>query len=89
MTIVKKCLRFIYNRLLVVIYTSGCIFQAKGDELLSYIDGVGVQIGYILVLSKDNFPKHIGQIIVIFDRLCNAGLESNATKLSFWLKEIK
>ena len=39
------------------------------------IKGVKTYIDDILVLSKEMFPEHMYQIIVIFDRICGAGLK--------------
>ena len=58
-------------------HASADIFQAKMDNLHGGIDCVKTYIYYILVLVKDNFPKLIDQIIVIFARLCNYGLKVN------------
>ena len=66
--------------------TSGDIFQAKVHELLGDINSVKTCINDILVLSKDSFEKHIGQLKIIFSRLRAAGLKVNAPKCSFGLK---
>ena len=39
-------------------------------------------------LKEGIFEKHIGQIIIIFGILRDAGLKVNAPKCSFWLKDI-
>ena len=57
------------------IFASGDIFQAKLNELLSYIKGVNIYIDDILVLGKGILSLHIDQIIVIFYRLCTTGIQ--------------
>ena len=59
---------------------SGEIFQAKLDELLSYIKGFKTYIDYILVLGKGIFSQHICQLIVIFARLQNTVIKVNDSK---------
>ena len=60
--------------------TLGDIFQAKVDELLSDIEGTKTSIKYILVLIKDCFTNHIGQLRVIFGRFYAVGLKVNSLK---------
>ena len=62
------------------------IFQAKVDKLISDIKGVKTYIDDIIVLSKDSVENHIEQLIIIFGRLCAAGLKFNAPKCSLVLK---
>ena len=69
-------------------YNSGDIFQAKVDEMLGDIEFVKICINDILVLSKERIYKHIEQPMIIFGRLCAAGLNVNSTKCSVVLKEI-
>ena len=59
MTIVTEFEKLNYNRLLMDMCSSGYIFQAKVDDILSNIDGIKTYIYDILVLSKDIFYKHI------------------------------
>ena len=66
----------------------GEIFQAKGDELLSDIEGVKTYSNDILVVIEDIFEKHIEQLRTIFGKLRAAGLKVNAPKCSLGLKEI-
>ena len=58
-TIVTEFGKFVYNCLPMGMCTSGDIFQAKVDELLSDIEGVRTYIKNILLLTKDCFRKHI------------------------------
>ena len=51
-TIVADFGRFRYNRLYFGMCMSINILQAKVDELLCYVEGVRIYIGYILVLIK-------------------------------------
>ena len=60
--IVTEFGKFIYNHLHMGMCALGDIFEAKVDELLSNIVGVKMCIDDILVLSKDRFEKHIGQV---------------------------
>ena len=87
-TIVTEFRNLIYNRLPMGMRASGDIFQAKLDELLGDIKAVKTYIDNILVLSKDWFRNHIEKLIMIFGRLCAAGLKVNTPKCSFGLKEI-
>ena len=65
---------------------SGDIFQDKVYELLGDIELFKMYIDDILVLSKDIFEKHIGQLRIIFCRMCAEILKVNAPKCSFGLK---
>ena len=67
---------------------SGDIFQAKVDELLGNIEGIKTYTGDKLVLIKCCLKNHIEQLRIIFGRLCASGLNKNAPKFSFGLKEI-
>ena len=58
--------------------TLGDILKAKADELLGDIEGVKTYIDDIIVLNKDSFEKHIGQLRIIFGRLSTVGLNVNA-----------
>ena len=51
------------------------------------ISRASTYIDDILVLSKDCFTKHIEQLRLIAGRLRASGLNVNATKCSFGLKE--
>ena len=51
-TIVTEFGKFRYNRLPTSMCASGDIFQAKLDELLSYIEGVEMYTDGILVLRE-------------------------------------
>ena len=73
-TIVSEFGKFRYNHLLMVLCASGYIFQAKVDQLLGNIEG----IGDILVLNKDYFKKHTEYLKMIFVRLRATGLKVNA-----------
>ena len=88
MTIATAFGKFIYNRLLMGMCTSGDIFQAKVDELLGDIEGAKTYTDYILILNKDFFRSHIDDLGIIFRRLRAAGLKDNAPKCSFGLKYI-
>ena len=79
-TIVTKFGKFRYNRLPIGMCASGDIFQAKLDKLIGDIEGVKTYIDGILVLRKDRFENHIGQLRIIFARLRAAGLKVNAPK---------
>ena len=68
--------------------TKGGIFQAKVDELLGDIEGVETYIDDILILGKDSFENYIEQLIIIFGRMCAAGLQVNVNKWIFGVKEI-
>ena len=65
---------------------SGDIFQAKVDKLIGDIEGVKTHIGDIIILRKYCFGKHIENLIMVFGRLCAAGLKVNAPKCSFGIK---
>ena len=75
-----------YNGLLMVMGTSGYIFQSKLYKLCSDIEGVKMYIDDILVLSKNCFRKHIEQLIIIFGRLRVLHLKVNAPKCIFLVK---
>ena len=62
------------------VYALGYIFQAKVDKLLGGIEVVKTYIDDIIVLNKDCFRNHIGQLIIKFGRLPATGLNTNATK---------
>ena len=85
-SIVTEFGKFRYNSLLMGMCASGDIFQAKVDKLLADIEGVRTYIYDIIVLDKDLFENHIEQPIIIFGRLCDAGLKVNAPKCSFVLR---
>ena len=87
-TIVTEFWEFKYNSHPMGMCALGDIFQDKVDELLGDIDGVKTYIDNILVLSKDSFENHIDQLIIIFVRLCAAGLKFDVPKCSFWFKYI-
>ena len=74
-TIVTEFGKIIYNRLPMGMCNSGEILQAKSDELIGDIEGVKACINDILVLSRDISEDHIGQLRIIFRRLCSAGLK--------------
>ena len=78
--IVTEFGKFIYNRLCMIMCTSGDIFQAEVDKLLGDILVVNKYINYIPNLSKNILEKHIGQMIIIFGRLRAAGVEVDAPK---------
>ena len=86
--IVTEFGKFKYNHLPMGMCSSGDIFQAKVDKLLGDTEGVKMYIDGILGLSIDCFGKHIYQLIMIFSRLRAEGLQVNAPKCSFGLKEI-
>ena len=67
---------------------SGDIFQAKVDELLGDIEGFKTYIDDIFVLGKDSLERNIYQLILIFYRMCAAGLKVNAPKCSFGFNDI-
>ena len=48
-----------YNNISMVMCASGYIFQAKLDNMISYIEGAKIYIDDILVLSKDSLYKNI------------------------------
>ena len=72
----------------MVMCDSGDILHAKVDNIFGDIKIIKIYINYILVLIMDIFYKHIKQLKVVFNRLCGVGLNANASKCSFWLKEI-
>ena len=78
--IVNEFGKFRYNGLPMGICASGGIFQAKVDEILSYIEGFKTYIDDTIVLSKDCFKKYIEQLMIIFGRLHTAGLKVNDLK---------
>ena len=80
--------KFGYNILPMGMCASGDIFQAKVDEILGDIEGFKMYIDDILVLGKNSFENHIDQLRIIFGRLRAAGLQVNAPKCCFGLKEI-
>ena len=86
--IVTKFGKFRYNYFPMGISALGDIFQANIDKLLCDIEGVKTYFDDIIVLSKDSFENHIGQLIILLDRLRAVGLEVNSPKCSFGLKEI-
>ena len=88
MTIVTEFGKCKYNRVPMGMCASGDIFQAKVDKLLSDIKSGKMYIDDLLVLNKDSFENHIDQMGIILGRLRAAGLEVNAPKWSFGLKEI-
>ena len=72
----------------MVMCALGDIFHAEVYKLIGDIDGVKAYIDDIIFLSKDSFENHIGQLRMIFRRLCATGLKVNAPKFSLGLKEI-
>ena len=88
MTIVIEFGKFRYNRLPMGMCASGDIFQANAYELLGDIEFIKKYTDGILILSTDSFKNHIEQMRIIFGILCTVGLKVNATKFSFWFKEI-
>ena len=87
-TIVTEFVKLKYNLLPMGMCTSGDIFQSKLEKLLGDIEGVKTYIDDIIVSSKDIFENHTEQLRIIFGRLRAAGLEVNAPKCSFGLKDI-
>ena len=87
-TIVTGFWIFRYNRLRMGMCVSGDIFQDKLYKLLSNIEGLKTYIDSVLVLSKGGLSKHIEQLRIIFGRLRDSGLKSNAPRFSFGLKGI-
>ena len=71
-TIVTEFGKFRYNRVPMGMCTSGNIFQARVDELLSDIQGVKTYINDILILGKWVLSQHIYKLRVVFYRLCAA-----------------
>ena len=65
---------------MVVLFVYGGIFKAKSDELLGYIKGFKTYNFYRLVLRKGGLYQHTYRLIVIFTRLCAAGLKVNYLK---------
>ena len=82
-TIVTEFGKFSYNRLPMVMYDLGDIFQDKVDKLLGYIEVIKTYINNILVLSKESFENYIGQLKIIFSRLRASSLKVNLPKCSF------
>ena len=68
-TIVTGYFKFKYNSIPMGMCTSGYIFQAKSDKLISYIEGVKTYIDDILVLIKERLYYHIEKLRRIFCRL--------------------
>ena len=56
-TIVTKFGNFRYNGILMGIFASGDIFQAKADDLIGDIKLFKIYMDDIMVLSKVSFPK--------------------------------
>ena len=83
--IVNEFGKFRYNHLPMVMCASGDILQVKVYKILSDTKGVKTYINDILVLSKDLFKNHIGQMRIIFGRFRAAVLKANAHKCSFGL----
>ena len=79
-TIVTEFGKFRYNCLPMGMCASGNIFQSKVEEILGDIEGFKTYIDDILVLKNDSFENQIEQLIIIFGRLCAAGLIVNAPK---------
>ena len=80
--IFAKFVKLRHNWLWMGMCASSDIFESKIDELLGYIEGFKLYIYNIIVLSKDVFTKRIGQIGVIFYRLCRKILKSNTPRCS-------
>ena len=88
MAIVNGFCKFRYNCLPMGMCALGDILQAKLDELLGDIKNFKTYTNRVLVLSKKIFSKYIEHLRIIFFRLRATRLKVNATKYSFWLKEI-
>ena len=86
-TIVTEFGKFRYTCLPMGMVISGDVFQSKVYDLIGDIDGVRTYIDDILCIGK-NFDEHISQLEDIFRRFEKAGLNVNASKCIFGLKEI-
>ena len=73
--IVTEFGKFRYNRLPMGTCASGNISQTKVDKLLSYIEGVKIDIDDIPFTNKYCFKNHIDELRIIFGRLRAAGLK--------------
>ena len=80
MEIVNEFDKFVYNCIHMGMCYLGYIFQAKLENLISYIEGVKGYIDDIFVLRKDCFTKPIEQLSIIFGRLSAASLKINSPK---------
>ena len=62
-TIVAKFGHFRYNRIPMVIFTSGGILKAKLDDIPSDANGVKTYIDYMLVINKYTLTRQVDKLI--------------------------
>ena len=60
--------------------TSSNISKVKVDDILGDIKCVKTYINYIILIRKDNLPKHIYQLRVIFYRIYRSGTTVDTPK---------
>jgi Reverse transcriptase (RNA-dependent DNA polymerase) len=58
------------------------IFQEKMSELMYGLENVRAYIDDLLVISKGTFTEHLANFDQVLNRLRDAGLKVNASKLS-------
>ena len=73
-TIINEFGKFRYNKVLMGIFDSGDIFQAKLDDLMGDIEGIKTYIEDIMVLNKGIPSQNIDHIRVIFTILGAEGI---------------
>ena len=60
--IVSEFGKFWLNWIFIGMSTSGSIFLYKKDKIIGDIEGIKAYFDSILVLIKDNLPKHIEEL---------------------------
>ena len=80
--------KFKCNHLPMGMWGSGYILKDRVDNLIGNSKVFNTYINYILSSSKGIFYNKIGQLWLIFYRLCAAEMKFNVPKWSFGLKEI-
>ncbi len=66
---------------------SADIFQAEMGSLMAILEYVRAYIDDLLVITKGSLDDHLDKLKQVFIRLCNAGLQINATKSIFCAQE--
>jgi hypothetical protein len=75
--------KYSYKQFPMGIAGSPDIFQGKMSELMKSLEYVQAYLDYLLCISRSGLEDHLEKLEEVLRRLCNAGFEVNAEKLTF------
>ena len=88
-TIVLPWGKYEYQRLPMGLCNSPDIFQEKMSELVSGLEFARAYIDDLLIITNDNFQKHLEHLEQVLIKLTEAGLKVNITKSDLTKAELK